>query len=182
MTQATCSCPDCDNPAKASRGWCWKHYYRWYRTGSTDDPRRSPEQRFFARIDRLPSDCWQWDSAFTHGYGKFFANGRHHLVHRWSYEHFIGPIPEGLTVDHRCHDEHAGCAGGPICPHRRCVNPQHLKLTTGPANASRSVKSWQTHCKRGHEFTEVNTYRANGRRTCITCRTARKRAWRRRQK
>ena len=181
MTDGICTAPGCDKPIRTRRsGLCEMHYFRQRRTGSLEDPRRTPEQRFFARVTKSPNGCWLWDKGPTHGYGHFYAEGHQHFVHRWSYQHFVGPIPEGMTVDHRCHDEASGCPGGPACLHRRCVNPEHLMLATGPENASRGVKTWQTHCKRGHEFTETNTYRVNGRRHCITCRTARKRAWRRR--
>lgn len=184
MPDGICTAPDCDKPIRTRRsGLCEMHYFRQRRTGSLEDPRPTAEQRFFAHLVKTPGGCWRWKTVERNGYGtKLYADGGHHLPHRWAYQHFVGSIPDGFTVDHRCHDERSGCAGGPTCQHRRCVNPAHLTLASGPDNTSRGVKTWQAHCKRGHEFTEANTYRANGRRTCITCRTARKRAWRQRQK
>ncbi len=37
-----CRVEDCDRPVKA-RGWCNRHWLRWWRHGSTDDPRK-PER------------------------------------------------------------------------------------------------------------------------------------------
>jgi hypothetical protein len=123
-----------------------------------------PEERFWAKVDRRdPDDCWLWITPSVRGYGYFHFEGRKVLVHRWSYEHLIGQIPQGLDLDH-------------LCRVRHCVNPKHLEPVIHRENVRRG-QGWAgkharvTHCPRGHEYTEDNTYRyGNGARFCLRCR------------
>jgi hypothetical protein len=97
------------------------------------------------------------------------------LVHRIAYTEYVGPIAEGFTVDHLCHDPEQ-CPGGKTCPHRRCTNPSHLGLKTRGDNARRAnnANARKTHCKQGHKFTPENTrFTPAGKRICATC----KRGW-----
>lgn len=62
--------------------------------------------------------CWLWLGGwFGSGYGKMSAKCKTWQAHRVFYEHFVGPIPSGLLVCHKC-DTPA------------CVNPDHLFLGT----------------------------------------------------
>jgi hypothetical protein len=145
-------------------------------------PPQSAIQRFMKRISVQESGCWFWTGPLNRdGYGQFGADWKVYPCHRWAYEYFIGPIPDGLVVDHKCHQPR-DCAGGSECLHRRCVNPAHLETVApienmlrghGPRRgqmASHAAKRAQTHCKRGHEFNEANTYIHEGRRICRLCR------------
>lgn len=58
------------------------------------------------------------------GYGRIRRNGKLHMAHRWAYEQEHGPIPDGLVIDHLCHN-------------RGCINVEHLEPTTREANAGR---------------------------------------------
>lgn len=81
--------------------------------------------RFFAKVEKT-NDCWLWRAATTVGYG-VFKRATKVLVyaHRWSYEHHVGPIPEGLHIDH-------------LCRVRACVNPAHLEPVTLAENNRRA--------------------------------------------
>jgi hypothetical protein len=131
---------------------------------------------FWANVEiGKPDECWRWKLRLTKGYGRGNLDGRTSVAHRIAYELAIGPIPEGLTIDHMCHS--AECKLGEACPHRACCNPAHLEPATALDNARRGNqdnrgirKREQTHCIRNHEFTPVNTYvRPNGTRVCREC-------------
>lgn len=113
--------------------------------------------RLMDKIMVLPDTCWLWLGARTvRGYGHLSWNGRHSLVHRVVYEEMVGPIPEGLTIDHRCFVID-------------CCNPDHLEPVTMRENLLRA-RARQTHCYRGHEFTPENTYLYLGKsRRCRAC-------------
>lgn len=147
----------------------------------------APIERFRRRLDVVESGCWLWTWPLTNGYGRF-GNER---AHRWSYEHFVGPIPDGLDLDHLCHTADESCPGGTSCPHRACVNPSHLEPVTRTENilrgrgpdVQRARHAAQTHCKHGHEFTPENTrITARGYRRCRECarQLAREAYWRNR--
>lgn len=98
----------------------------------------------------------------SHGYPqvptRFEGRTRMVLAHRLMWELCRGPIPDGLTVDHECHN-------------RRCINPDHLRLLTHSQNASDNGFATRTHCPAGHAYDEANTYRKprTGWRRCRTC-------------
>jgi hypothetical protein len=129
-------------------------------------------ERFWVKVNKTET-CWLWTaSCFHDGYGKFYVDGKTVRAHRTSYELFVGPIPDGLHIDHLCRT--------PLC-----VNPAHLEPVTPRENTFRSplasppVLLARTHCGYGHEYTPANTYvRPSGARLCRECgrlRAARKR-------
>lgn len=130
--------------------------------------RPTPLERVLARVvvDEA-TGCILWTGPLNDwGYGKVWVDGRSMQVHRAVYEGFVGPIPEGLTIDHVY-------AWG--CRHRHCVNPAHLEAVTIRENLMRGQTQAATNaakvsCIHGHPFDEANTYvYADGRRTCRTC-------------
>jgi hypothetical protein len=115
--------------------------------------------RFWAKVDRTDG-CWYWRGHIIPlGYGQFGIGNRKLVrAHRYAYEQLIGPIPDGLELDH-------------LCGVRHCVNPSHLEPVTHAENMRRSRK---THCKRGHELAGDNLYfTKRGDRGCRACRTER---------
>ncbi len=131
-------------------------------------------------------DCWEWIGPLDrYGYGKAKVEGRWVGAHRLAYEEAIGPIPTGLQVDHICHNE-SECEGGRQCPHRRCVNPEHLRLTSCrenvlAGNTIAAKRKRQTHCVNGHPFDYENTYWHQGCRQCRECARERVRQYRARK-
>lgn len=116
-----------------------------------------------------PEDgCWVWTSSFNgDGYAQFSSK----RVHRRVYELAVGPIAEGMVLDH-------------LCRNRGCVNPDHLEVVTvrentlrGEGPSARFARA--AHCVKGHEFTAENTRRiAGGYRVCKTCASAAEKAYR----
>lgn len=124
-------------------------------------------ERFMQKVAMDPSGCWLWTGGlYSNGYGRFWNGERVQLAHRWAYEHFVGPIPEGLVIDH----VHARG-----CTHRHCVNPDHLEPVTNRENLLRgeTLPARQvllTHCPRNHPYDDANTYRdPAGTRRCREC-------------
>lgn len=114
-------------------------------------------------------ECWVFTGAKNHsGYG-IVQLGRGigtDRAHRIVYREMVGPIPEGLTLDH-------------LCANTACCNPAHLEPVTRSENTKRQWAAGRgnagasnvtkTHCPRGHAYDEANTYRSNGRRHCRAC-------------
>jgi len=155
------------------------------------------EAAFWAKVDHDPHDeerCWPYLDATQRGYGSFRFRDVHGIrcqvrPHRLAYVLTHGEIPlhrdGGPEVDHLCHDPKV-CRAGDECPHRRCCNPAHMRLSTAAENgAPDRMVYWQTlktHCPRGHEYSAANTsVRPNGHRHCKTCNRDRVRAYYRRK-
>lgn len=116
-----------------------------------------PKDKLLASVAAGPNACLIWTGTRnTHGYGRLRVSGVHYYAHRLSYEIHIGPVPDGLVLDH-------------LCRNRACVNPHHLEPVTAEENTRRGA-AVITHCPRGHAYDEVNTRRrSNGTRDCRAC-------------
>lgn len=144
-----CSVTECNDPVLA-RDWCSVHYQRWAYSGSTDPTdviylAHLPLAEQIRRGSKpdAATGCWTWTRAlYPNGYGHLNVNGRDRLAHRVAYESLVGPIPDGLTLDHECHSRalrSGDCTPG-SCRHRACVNPEHLAPVTMAVNNSRKLK------------------------------------------
>lgn len=133
-------------------------------------PPETPErmqERFWSRVEKTAT-CWLWQGTRRDGYGQFSIANKRHQAHRLTYQWLVGPIPDGLQIDH-------------LCRVRACVNPEHLEAVTqrenllrgeGPSARAATV----THCPQGHAYDEANTYVCpKGTRNCRTCHRIRNR-------
>jgi len=130
--------------------------------------------RLLSKIDQSggPDACWPFTGAKNaKGYGNFWLQGHYLGAHRAAWLLMVGDVPEGIEVDHVCHNEDPDCAGGSTCPHRKCANwKRHLRLATHKQNGHAGRTCPVDHCLRGHRYDEVNTYWHRGKKFCRACR------------
>lgn len=173
-----CAAEGCDKPrnARNRNRYCAMHIGRLARHGDLNAGWPTLHERFWRQVNkngpvppRAPhlGPCWLWTGSLFVKSGRpcFSPMGKRRLAYRWAYEDAIGPIPEGLTIDHLC-----------FVP--LCVRPDHLEPVTDAENIRRSSAHdfWRnkTHCPAGHPYDEANTYiDGRGHRHCRACMYAR---------
>lgn len=147
--------------------------------GSADDPfdshgwrevrvtaDTSMEDRVILGSQLDENGCWRWlRSCYSNGYAhlskRIDGKPKNFLVHRLSYELFVGPIPAGMTIDH-------------LCRVRDCVNPAHMEVVTQRENTLRglapsAIHARKTHCPQGHPYDVITS----NKRDCSICIAAR---------
>ena len=121
-------------------------------------------------------ECWIWNGGRSHkGYGMINGVSRRGdrqalYAHRVVYEALVGPIPDGLTIDH-------------LCRNRACMNPAHMEPVTSRENTLRgfgpgAICARATHCLRGHPYDR----KGKRNRWCSICDSLRKKAEREKAK
>ncbi len=122
--------------------------------------------RVFSSVD-VRGVCWEWTGTLdANGYG-ILGRGRRGAgniaAHRAAYELLIGPIPEGMHLDH-------------LCRNHPCVSPDHLEVVTPEENKRRGygiarLHAMRTHCSEGHPLDGMTGSRGGDRkhRYCKTC-------------
>jgi hypothetical protein len=121
-----------------------------------------------AQKNPTPDGCWNWVWSRTRsGYGMVGSGGKVKRAHRVVYELLVGPIPDGLQIDH-------------LCRNKSCVNPAHMEPVTHRVNTLRgtamsAIHAAKTHCPTGHAYDDANTHVYQGRRYCRACRVIRQR-------
>lgn len=177
--RGVCAVEGCE-ALERHRQWCKKHYHRWLQHG---DPTFSllrmdmtPEERAFSSVVAGRNGCWIWTGCLDkQGYGRFTQGKKGWLAHRWVYQLLRGDSPADKPhLDHICHTNDESCPGGPVCMHRRCVNPDHLEPVTARENALRGrapsmLAAQSKKCQRGHDLVTEKS----GRQRCDTCRRLR---------
>lgn len=173
MDDVTCSEPGCSDKPWA-RGLCHNDYNFHYTRGTLPPlilP--TPAERFWRQVDKdgpIPEhaprlgQCWLWTGfCCKQGYGRFRPTSKPSdpkvLAHRFAYELVVGPIPDGLELDH-------------LCRNTSCVNPSHAEPVTAQVNTKRRSAAMEpkTHCPQNHEYDEENTrYTKDGSRDCRAC-------------
>jgi len=131
--------------------------------------------KFLNKIDFTDdeSSCYLWRGIIRRdGYGQLIVKRMHFIAHRIAYQEFVGNIPTGQLVLHRCDV-------------RACVNPKHLFLGTQSDNMKdcaakgrinrRTGNEKKISCPKGHPYTPENTALYRGWRYCIACRDVRNR-------
>lgn len=151
MNPAACNTEGCDRPG-VIYGWCMRHYVLV-----------PAEQRFWVRVMKTDS-CWAWLGAkISTGYGAIRVDGKVQLAHRYAYQLLVGPIPEGMMIDHQCRQ-------------RNCVNPSHLKQVTAAENSenrgldprntsgyrgvcwSKQAKGWVAYISRNNRHIQIGVF------------------------
>jgi hypothetical protein len=135
------------------------------------DMTENDEKRFWSKaLTHDENGCMLWTGTKNRqGYGVFSvgAKGRqfNSQAHRVAYKLLVGPIPDGLVLDH------VKARG---CRNRHCVAVDHLEAVTQAENVRRGDtgknNTEKTHCPHGHLYDEANTYLYRGKRFCRACR------------
>lgn len=183
IERRTCVIDGCERP-RHGKTWCKFHYRRWHEHG---DPYRAvkrgrvpipPIDRLLARVVFTPgpleTDCWV--PTYSHkqhdrdGYARVKVGERPHIkavvAHRLTFEHFVGPVPDGLELDH-------------LCRVRACCNPTHVEPVTHQINVLRGMTTGAIAvrsglCKRGHSLVDAFVMK-QGSRACRECNRLRRR-------
>lgn len=140
---------------------------------------RRIQGRFWPKVAAVGNvcECWEWTAAkLKSGYGVLGVGGRTACAHRIAYEISIGPIPDGLEIDH-------------LCSNRSCVNPWHLEPVTHQENQRRGLAGEtmaqihrnKTHCPSGHPYDAENTRIYKGFRNCRACGRLHSKRWKDKQ-
>jgi hypothetical protein len=176
-------CIECGSAKYYARGRCQTCYGRYRRQQKRAGSftllvvHGAPLEKLLERSEPGPDGCVLYTGCITNrGYGQISVNGTQKLAHRAIYELTVGAIPDGLDLDHTCHNRDVSCMGGDDCAHRRCINVEHLEPVTGAENTRRG-KSWaingtKTHCPQDHPYDSENTHVYDGRRYCRACNNA----------
>lgn len=125
MPENLCEVTDCKSPRNKGRRICRQHRYRLEKYGSVDAPLtrfRNLEDRLNYRTEKR-GECLIWSGRVNRGgYPVTTYNGKTSYVYRLTWARARGTIPDGMQVDHVCHN-------------RSCVRVEHLRLASHSENS-----------------------------------------------
>ena len=99
-------------------------------------------ERIWNAVNKTDS-CWNWTHGkLAGGYGQVVLSKKKWTSHRLFYSAFVGPIPEGMLVCHKCDNP-------------SCVNPEHLFLGTHLDNNRDCYAKGRMPLRYGHLATNV---------------------------
>lgn len=142
---------------------------------SPEEFKRDVIYRHMLKAVPTVSGCVEWMAArLPTGYGKAWLPGKLWNAHRLFYTAFVGVIPPGMVVCHRC-DNPACVRPDHLFAGSQSQNLQDSKAKGRFSNMARGAPNKaKTHCKYGHPFSGENLYiHPNGARRCVTCRRLR---------
>lgn len=154
------------------RNWCRSCYEKWFDQGDPNHvPKTTLGQRKNREITIHPSGCLLLKPNAS-GYTQVRrADGTKTGAHVIAWEAVNGPVPDGLVIDHVCHNEalaRGECAPG-VCYHRSCVNPEHLEAVTDGENIRRA-RIVVEKCAQGHSLVNPENLGASTKqRRCLAC-------------
>ena len=124
-----CMVENCGKPHQA-KGYCKRHYERLRINGSPYILKKNPWSSFDTAFEEFEShlikkngsDCWGWyGTKDRQGYGYFSFGNKRYKNSRFSYEYYIGEIPDGMFCCHHCDNP-------------ECSRPDHLFIGTPKDN------------------------------------------------
>lgn len=118
----TCSVIRCGGEVHG-KGLCVKHYTRLIRHGTIETKIvvGNDELRLLENSHIDENGCRVWDKFKKNGYGVTLLNGKLEQAHRASWMVFVGSIPDGMQLNHNCHN-------------KACINIEHLYVGTQKEN------------------------------------------------
>lgn len=130
-----CSISGCGNP-RLAKGWCRKHYLRWYKYGDPLFTKQTPNGellRYFEEevLSYDGEECLIWPyGRNAYGYAVMTADGEKQIVSRYLCERTKGAPPS------KRHDAAHSCGKGNL----GCVTKRHLSWKTRAGNHADKIE------------------------------------------